>query len=174
MFERAVEKLVAFGGAAQEPGGITRGAPGFLKPYAAQRQHRRIQLERVRLFADRRQCRMTQIAEHFGDRVDGGRPCGLCDGCNPLLRAAGKTASDPATEKAVLRHLREQDGATVGQLARALSRKSRSDVEHAVFALERAGTVRRTEDSFEADDGRTVTFFRVYLQPREGRARKRA
>jgi ATP-dependent DNA helicase RecQ len=53
---------------------------------------------RIVAFADSATCRHRQVAEHFGERLDG--PCGACDVCDPPPRRARATArvlpDDPA------------------------------------------------------------------------------
>ena len=54
-----------------------------------------VALERVRRlvgFTESAACRHAQVAEHFGERLDG--PCGACDGCTPLGAAAAAETRD--------------------------------------------------------------------------------
>ncbi|NLY95375.1 MAG: DNA topoisomerase 3 [Myxococcales bacterium] len=81
--DKAVEKLVLHGGAKMTDAGLVRGDPGFRRTYETQRAHRRAQIDHVLDYARGRGCRMHALVRHFGDRSDGGEPCGLCDNCDP-------------------------------------------------------------------------------------------
>jgi DNA topoisomerase-3 len=87
--ERILDKLWLHGGALIDPEQNVRRGPGeWRKPYLAQRQHRRVQLDRVAHFLAVSRCRMLELVEHFGDREDHGAPCGLCDHCDPASALA--------------------------------------------------------------------------------------
>jgi ATP-dependent DNA helicase RecQ len=49
--------------------------------------------DRVVAFAEVRSCRHAQVAEHFGERLDG--PCGACDVCDPRHASERETAAAP-------------------------------------------------------------------------------
>jgi len=49
--------------------------------------------DRVIAFAEVRSCRHGQVAEHFGERLDG--PCGACDVCDPREKAREQEAHAP-------------------------------------------------------------------------------
>ncbi len=61
---------------------------GLLRQYAAGAEAR---AQRMITFAEMRQCRHMQVAEHFGETVK--VPCGMCDVCSP--RASAQPASRP-------------------------------------------------------------------------------
>jgi superfamily II DNA helicase RecQ len=87
--ERILDKLWVHGGALIDPEENVRRGPGeWRKPYLAQRQHRRVQLDRVAHFLSVSRCRMLELVEHFGDREDHGGPCGQCDRCDPASALA--------------------------------------------------------------------------------------
>jgi DNA topoisomerase-3 len=94
---RILDKLWVHGGALIDPEeNVRRGPSEWRKPYLAQRQHRRVQLDRVVHFLGARRCRMLELVEHFGDREDHGGPCGQCDRCDPASAlAAGLIADTP-------------------------------------------------------------------------------
>jgi ATP-dependent DNA helicase RecQ len=48
-------------------------------------------VERIVEFAEATRCRHLQVAEHFGETLEG--PCGACDVCSPPATSAGATAS---------------------------------------------------------------------------------
>jgi DNA topoisomerase-3 len=93
--ERILDKLWVHGGALIDPEeNVRRGPDEWRKPYLAQRQHRRVQLDRVAHFLSASRCRMLELVEHFGDREDHGRPCGQCDRCDPASALAGALVTD--------------------------------------------------------------------------------
>jgi ATP-dependent DNA helicase RecQ len=72
---------------------------GLLERYAREAKAR---VERMIAFAESGRCRHLQVAEHFGETLDG--PCGACDVCAPrgaTSRSAGRTTqplpADPAS-----------------------------------------------------------------------------
>jgi ATP-dependent DNA helicase RecQ len=50
--------------------------------------------ERIVGFAGAERCRHAQVAEHFGERLDG--PCGSCDVCDPPARRPDRTTHSAA------------------------------------------------------------------------------
>ena len=70
---------------------------------SAQRDFKRDQLVKMRRYTETASCRMLQLVGHFGDRIDAGHPCGLCDACVPdactahAIRAT--TALEPRTSR---------------------------------------------------------------------------
>jgi superfamily II DNA helicase RecQ len=96
-FEKALEKLWIHGGVCGVPEErLVRGSEGWRAPYAAQRRLRVEQLARMAEFAERDQCRMLALVQHFGDQQDSGKPCGVCDVCAP---AASIKERRPSAEK---------------------------------------------------------------------------
>jgi len=173
-FAGALDKLWIHGGARVDPEETVRlGAPGWEKPYEAQREHRRAQLERMARYAETPVCRMLQLVRHFGDLEDSGERCGQCDVCAPQESAAARTR--PASEAEaghlgrVLAALRQKGEQPAGRLFReelegTIDRRSFEDL---VAGLARAGLVRVREESFRKD-GRTVAYLRLSLTE-EGR-----
>jgi ATP-dependent DNA helicase RecQ len=51
-------------------------------------------VERIIEFAGATRCRHLQVAEHFGETLEG--PCGACDVCAPRATSAGPATSSPA------------------------------------------------------------------------------
>ncbi|MEI7894526.1 MAG: RecQ family ATP-dependent DNA helicase, partial [Myxococcales bacterium] len=167
-FHKALEKLWIHGGALVDADDLVqRGASTWRKPYETQRKHRIQQLDKMRRFAQRAECRMVQMVKHFGDELDAGTPCGQCDVCAGAdcvaqrFREASEGEKSMAT--AVLKQLDARNGCTVGQLHRELEgAPERRALEHILGGLVRAGRIRLQEDSF-VKDGAEVTFQRVYL-----------
>lgn len=171
VFEKALEKLWIFGGAIVTPeGDASRGKPGWRKPYEAQREHRKTQLDLMRRFAEGPSCRMLQLVRHFGDLEDSGAPCGICDVCKPADGLATELRRASPMEEAALRRalelLRYRDGQGTGQLHREVAAQfpsiDRRSFEDLLGGLARGGLVRIDDDSFEKD-GQTIRFRRVYL-----------
>ncbi len=96
-FDVALEKLWTHGGVRGVPEQrLVRGADGWRSAYAAQRNLRVEQLERMAEFAGRSACRMLSLVQHFGDQRDSGQPCGSCDVCAPEQSIKGRRPSAEA------------------------------------------------------------------------------
>ena len=80
-----IEKLITHGVAIADFNGNVRIAdePQWQDGYDAQVAARRRQIDSMMAFAEGATCRMTALVEHFGDRSDPLRSCGLCDICQP-------------------------------------------------------------------------------------------
>ena len=63
---------------------------GLLARYATEAQAR---VERIVRFAQSDRCRHQQVAEHFGESLDG--PCGACDVCDPRTERRAAAAAEP-------------------------------------------------------------------------------
>jgi DNA topoisomerase-3 len=172
LFQRALEKLWIHGGATVAPdGAAARGGPHWRLPYGEQRRHRGEQLESITRFAGGHRCRMLQLVEHFGDREDSGRPCGVCDVCRPeacaVRRHREPTAAEGRALRAVLAALAAGSAPTTGQLHKELDGDGaldRKELERLLAGLARAELVELREDSFDKD-GQTIRFRRVALTP---------
>ena len=53
----------------------------------------RTRVERIVAFAESSRCRHLQVAEHFGETLDG--PCGACDVCDPRSGSGRASAAEP-------------------------------------------------------------------------------
>jgi DNA topoisomerase-3 len=170
VLEKSLEKLWIHGGAQVDADENTaRGRPGWREPYEAQVRHKRAQLDQIRRFSESRGCRMVHLVQHFGDEDDSGAPCGLCDICAPgetrALSLAAPDAGQAANLARIAARLRERNGQSAGKLHRelfgdALERKA---FEALVGALVRGGFAVEEADSFEREDGETISFARVRL-----------
>lgn len=175
VLEKALEKLWMHGGARVTPDEeVTRGEDGWRPAYIAQREHRREQLEKMSRFAGAHGCRMLHLVQHFGDRDDTGRPCGLCDVCAPDSCVAvgfrGPTAEELQVLRKILAALRDVDRQSTGRLCRELLGEApahRRIFDRLAGGLVRAGLVQLSEDAFEKE-GRLIAFQRISLTP-EGR-----
>jgi DNA topoisomerase-3 len=175
-FEKALEKLWIHGGALVDAdGNVTRGVDGWERPYLAQRDHKLGQLEQMVRCAEAHGCRMLHLVRHFGDQEDSGKPCGVCDVCDPeacLVRRFRMPDSAEALVLAeVLRALRQRDGQSTGQIFRDISASpeapagfDRKTFERLIGGLNRAGLLRVTDDEFEKD-GKLIRFQRAALTP---------
>ncbi len=146
-----------------------RGSDGWRKTYRAQRDHRLAQLEDICRFAGGRSCRMTAIVSHFGDRLDSGGDCDLCDLCVPkdcLLRSyRSPTGVECRVLTAVVDALHESSNRTTGQLFKQTGEPeamARKDFERLLDALARETVVEIWSDSF-TKDGREIRFQRAAL-----------
>jgi DNA topoisomerase-3 len=172
--QAALSKLWVHGGARVEPdGAATRGRDGWRSPYLKQREFKQTQLDLVLRVARSPRCRMLQLVEHFGDREDGGRPCGTCDVCDPagckVRTFRSPRPAEGAAAQAALEALRRRDGLTVGQLHRDCGgRLERGEFEAVMGGLARAGLVELEDDEF-LKDGKLLRFQRANLTP-SGRA----
>jgi DNA topoisomerase-3 len=173
-FDRAFEKLWIHGGAVVDPDdGVSRGRGDWAQTYEQQLRHRREQLEQMLRYADRNQCRMLQVVNHFGDLADSGRACGSCDICDPgsslaLVRRPARAAERHALGL-ILESLRQRNGQSTGRLHRQLfdSQLDRRSFEQLIGSLVRGALIVEHQDRFERD-GREIHFHRAYLT-REGR-----
>lgn len=163
-----LNQLWIHGGARVDPEERTqRGAESWRKTYPLQRKHRLEQLEEICRFAGASSCRMKSLVEHFGDRSDSGRTCGLCDQCRPQDTLAVEYHAPSAQEESlmedILAELREREGRTTGQLFKELSPGgARGDFNDLLRALAREKLVDLQPDSF-VKEGREIRFERVYL-----------
>jgi DNA topoisomerase-3 len=117
---------------------------------------------------------MLHLVRHFGDQEDSGKPCGVCDVCDPeacLVRRF--RAPDPAEAQVlaeILGALRQRDGQSTGQLFKNLDPGllatgfDRKAFERLIGGLNRAGLLRVTEDEWEKD-GKLIRFQRATLTP---------
>ena len=182
-FEKALEKLWLHGGAQIDAdGNATRGMDGWERSYQSQRDHKIGQLDQMIRFAEAHGCRMLHLVRHFGDQEDSGRPCGVCDGCDPescLVRSfRNPTPDECEVLEQVLRSLRGHSGPGTGQSTGQLFREvsggelgappagsngfDRKSFERLLGGLTRAGLVRVVEDSF-FKEGREIRFQRASL-----------
>ncbi len=175
VFATALEKLWIHGGALVDPEErAARGRPDWRASYAAQRAHRKSQIEGMISFASGRGCRMLALVRHFGDRHDSGEDCGFCDQCRPAgcLVSSYRLPDQSEVEilAASLDILRQHDGLSSGQLYRQAGEGGGFDrraFECLLDGLVRAGLAEIVADSFEKG-GRTIRFQRVWLT-RQGR-----
>lgn len=146
-----------------------RGSDNWRKTYRDQREHRLAQLEEICRLGGGRNCRMTAIVKHFGDRLDSGADCCLCDHCVPkdcLLRAyRPPTLVESRVLTAIVDILAEGNNRTSGQLFKQTAEIEgmvRKDFERLLDALAREGVVEIWTDSF-TKDGREIRFQRAAL-----------
>ncbi len=147
-----------------ETPGDRREAPAWSRSYEDQRRHRAQQIDTMVAFARGSGCRMLEVVRHFGDREDGGEPCGRCDWCT-----AGGALSEARPlddeERELAARLVEQIVDRPLALGRAYSeiaegRIDRDAWRELIEGLARARLVRVRERSFERD-GETVRFQRI-------------
>ncbi len=171
-FERALEKLAIHRGAVLAlDGTLTRGEPGWKKPYLVQRDHKLAQLRAIARYAESHGCRMRALVRHFGDQEDADERCGLCDACAPeasvLARHRAPSAAEQAAIARILSMLAREGDLATGRLHRegfADGALDRRNFEHILGGLVRAGLVEIDEATFEKD-GKEITYQRASLTP---------
>ncbi len=169
VFEKAIEKLWAHGGAMVDSSDdVRRGVETWRDSYIAQGEQKRSQIEATIRYAQSNHCRMSTLVRHFGDIADGHKPCGICDFCAPencvAQRFRPATAREQTIARAVLESL-TMNGRSVGQLhSEVCSNKAlnRDDFEELLGAMARAGLVRLTDSVFEKD-GKQIPFRKAQL-----------
>ena len=178
-FARAAEKLAAQGAAQFDMGGNVRAAeapsqskPDWLPGYTRQVDFRRSQIDRMMAFAETQQCRMTALIRHFGDTVDGARPCGHCDFCAPGSTAAQTLAEPTANEdrdlRRILRTLQDRSTSTGKLFTELAISKDRKQFDHLLDGLARAGLLTLSSEQWTNPEGNVITFKKASLT-HEGR-----
>ncbi|MES1211587.1 MAG: helicase-related protein, partial [Acidobacteriota bacterium] len=176
-FAKALEKLWIHGGALVDADdNVLRGSETWERPYLAQRDHKLGQLEQMVRCADAHGCRMLHLVRHFGDQEDSGKPCGVCDVCDPdaciVRRFRVPELAEARVLSEILHALLQRDGQSTGQIFRQVSDGpgplplgfDRKAFERLLGGLNRAGLLRILEDEFEKD-GKLIRFQRASLTP---------
>ena len=169
-FESALEKLWIHGGAMVDPDETVRkGHNRWHIPYRNQSAHRLAQIDEISRFAGSFSCRMLYLVQHFGDRADDGRPCGICDFCAPQKVSASVVRKPDGKEQEIISEListlRHTGSMSTGKLYTDVSPGSafkRSDFENLLRSLTAAGLIALTEHSFEKD-GRIIHYRKAEL-----------
>jgi DNA topoisomerase-3 len=174
-FEKALEKLwIHHGALVDADSNVTRGTDAWERPYLAQRDHKLSQLDQMVRCAEAHDCRMLHLVRHFGDQEDSGKPCGVCDVCDPesclVRRFRPPGAAEARVLAEILRALHQRDGLSTGQLFKNVGADpdllppgfDRKAFERLVGGLSRAGLLRVIEDEFEKD-GKLIRFQRATL-----------
>ncbi|MCB1921907.1 MAG: RecQ family zinc-binding domain-containing protein, partial [Candidatus Competibacteraceae bacterium] len=169
VFEAAVEKLLAHGGARRDiEGNLSRGEEGWQRPYQQQSEHKLLEPRQMLEFADKATgCRMVRLVRHFGDRDDD-QPCGICDVCAPQATTTRRTRRLSQIESQwalqVLDGLRWREGQTPRQLYERLTngQADRRGFERVLEAMAGTSLVELRDDAF-TKEGKVITFQRVYL-----------
>ncbi|MCG8592009.1 MAG: DNA topoisomerase 3 [Proteobacteria bacterium] len=159
--ENALDKLWIHGGAQlDDDDQVRRGDETWRAPYAAQRDHRRQQLDDMLRFAGAPHCRMRQLVRHFGDQSDEGADCGLCDVCAPdacqTLRLRPPSEREAEALERLLAAVRERRGVASGRLHREVfgDDLDRRTFDALVAAAARSGQIHVEERVFERDERR--------------------
>ncbi|MGI4827836.1 MAG: RecQ family ATP-dependent DNA helicase [Janthinobacterium lividum] len=166
--ERCVEKLVSQGAATADFDGSIRctAETGWEREYDAQLRHRREQIDRMIAFADGNGCRMAALVRHFGDKTDGGQPCGCCDFCNPQGSSSAPAHQATAGEKTdllTILHALKDGSRSTGKLFTETRFKDRKHFDRLLEALGRAGLLSVTTESFRGSEGNDVSYRKVSL-----------
>ena len=172
--DRSLEKLITHGAAISDFNGNVRIAdePQWQDGYDAQVAARRRQIDSMMAFAEGTTCRMTALVEHFGDRSDPLRSCGLCDICQPSAATGSAMRQPDASERDDLRAILTavaSRGTSTGKLFTDLAlTKDRKHFDSMLDSLARAGLLTLTNDTFRTPEGRDVTYRKVSIT-HEGR-----
>jgi len=169
-FDTALEKLRIHGGARTEPDKtVRRGHDHWLSQYRAQRDHRLSQLEEISRFAGSTSCHMLHLVQHFGDREDDGRPCGICDFCAPEKAIAVSYRKPHKQEEKIIWRtmstLKRFNSLSTGKLFGAACPNasiSRSDFENLLKSLAGASLITVREDAFEKN-GKRIHYRRAEI-----------
>ena len=172
VFEKALEKLWAHGGAAvdamDEVSRVNGNSDKWRDSYLAQGEQKRSQIEAMIRYAQSNHCRMASLVRHFGDVADGQKPCGICDFCAPENCIAQQFRALTQPEEKVARDVLDSltmNGRSVGQLHAELCGTrslSRDQFEELLGAMARGGLIRLTEAVFEKD-GKQIPFRKAHL-----------
>jgi DNA topoisomerase III len=171
VFEKALEKLWAHGGAAVDAMDEVSLANGhsdkWRDSYLAQGEQKRSQIEAMIRYAQSNHCRMASLVRHFGDLADGQKPCGICDFCAPDTCIAQQFRPVTPQEEIIARDVLDSlamNGRSVGQLHAELCGTrglNRDQFEELLGAMARAGFIRLTDAVFEKD-GKQIPFRKAH------------
>ena len=172
-FDNALEKLWIHGGALVDPNEtIRRGHNKWHITYKIQSDHRLSQIDEISRFAGSFSCRMLYLVQHFGDREDNGRPCGLCDFCAPENGISSFSRKPDIQEERVISEvittLKSVDSLSTGRLYNGAcpgSVFSRSDFENLLRSLAKADLITLSEATFEKK-GEIIHYKRAELAKR--------
>ncbi len=172
--DRSLEKLITHGGATADFNGNVRLAdePSWQDGYDAQVAARRRQIDSMMAFAEGATCRMTALVDHFGDRSDPLRSCGLCDICQPSSATGSAMRQPDGSEREDLRSILTavaSRSTSTGKLFTDLAlTKDRKHFDALLDGLARAGLLTLTNDTFRTPEGRDVTYRKACIT-HEGR-----
>ena len=172
-FDKALEKLEIHGGARVDfRGSVTRGGAGWKKTYTIQAQFRAEQFAQVLRYTTSTECRMAALVRHFGDVEDAGRPCGMCDVCDPagaeLRQFRRATAAEREMAQRIVDELRPVDYKAAGTLQRSIDaagKLTRNQFYGLLDAMVRAGLLDSEEAEFEKD-GEVIRYRKLMLTDR--------
>ena len=172
--DRSIEKLITHGAALSDFNGNVRAiddsadvSDRWQDGYDAQVGARRRQIDSMMAFAEGTSCRMTALVEHFGDRSDPRRGCGLCDICHPSAATGSPmreaTSSERENLRAILTAVATRSTSTGKLFTELAITKDRKQFDALLDGLARAGLLTLVNDTFRAPDGRDVTYRKVAI-----------
>ena len=171
--EQSVDKLLVQGAVVADLDGSVRvvGTSNWKARYEQQVQYRRAQIDNIVEYAEASSCRMTALIQHFGDLTDSGKPCGVCDICQPGSTSASDAHQPNTAECAEIRAILKALASgprSAGKVFTDLGWKDRKYFDSVADALARAGLLTMANDQFRSEDGRDITYRKLALTP-EGR-----
>jgi DNA topoisomerase-3 len=169
-FDVALEKLWIHGGALIDPDErVCKGHDRWPVTYKNQSFHRLEQIDEISRFVNSFSCRMLYLVQHFGDRADDGRRCGICDFCAPENSMSSKSRKSDTQEEIIVSEvisiLKKVDSLSTGRVyteACPGSSFPRSDFENILRVLVKLGLISLSEHTFEKD-GQLIHFKKAEL-----------
>lgn len=171
IFDKALEKLWALGGALVDPDeNVALGPAEWVSAYRKQRGHREDSLRQMVSFAESQNCRMVYFLKHFGDRTGHSEECGMCDRCGSehdahLLSSCRKIG--PIEQRRVVLLMATLGSAgsfAAGRLFEDLKssepKLERAEFERLLKTLASAHWIKIQDETFEKD-GKQITYRKV-------------
>jgi DNA topoisomerase-3 len=171
IFDKALEKLWALGGALVDPEeNVALGPAEWASAYRKQRGHREDSLRQMVSFAESQNCRMVYFLKHFGDRTGNFEECGICDRCGSehdahLLSACRKIG--PIEQRRVIQlmaTLGKSGSFAAGRLFEDLKssepKLERSEFERLLKTLASEHWIKIQDETFEKD-GKQISYRKI-------------
>jgi DNA topoisomerase III len=143
--------------------------PSRLMISEEQQIQKRKQLKQMSALTSSGKCRMVYLVSHFGDQNDSGKPCGICDVCDPrqrMIQKRGLSLDDQKIVSQMLAILAKNRGLAAGKLFQALVDThvaiARGNFEKFITLLESVGWITCEESSFERN-GEQISFRKLTL-----------
>lgn len=171
-FEQSLNQLITHRAITVDSDGMVTICPiDWERSYRTQREQKQKQLRQINSFTQSGKCRMVFLVSHFGDQRDSGKPCGLCDHCQPhqqdrLIQKSQISQNQLQTVADLVATLKRDGPQAAGRLFESLtlshSKLLRSEFERLLAALEQARWIETKEVTFEKGD-QTISYRKVAL-----------
>jgi superfamily II DNA helicase RecQ len=120
-------------------------------------------------YVEGHQCRMSALVRHFGDEVDGRRPCGNCDFCAPENSVARSfhpaSGDEKKTALDIVKALKKSYAKSTGKLYKDAilhDEITRDEFEKLLASMATAGILTLENAEFEAE-GRNIPYRKATL-----------